>query len=200
MAKKKKGLTSANKAMITRRFNAGTAIPDISQELDISVTLVRRYVLRWCREENDKYWSYLIRSVGKSEIPGHDESMLIAHHILEKGAFPWLRWDLDNGICIAINYHDTRYGNIKEMSTHGTLHQLDMFKDWLMVNKYWQYEYYLNHKDDRQHEEVDILETYYRLKAIYEKGVENGKGHSEDIVQRGRIAAATDEVSGNRQS
>ena len=164
MAKAKK-LTTGMKSMITRRFKAGKSIPEISAELEISCTLVRRYVLRWCKAECDRYWSLIVRRKGKCELSGKIGVSLIAHHILEKGAFLWLRWDLDNGICIAINYHDTRYGNIREMSTHGTLHQLDMFRERLKEVKPEQFRYYLDNRDSKAYREIDILETYERLKS-----------------------------------
>jgi len=165
-----KNITSGKKGLITRLFNQDTSIPDISSELGISITLVRQYVLAWCREQNDDLWSKIIRQVGHCEISGRTDE-LNAHHILEKGAFGWLRWDLSNGICLNVNYHQADRGNIQEMSAHGTVRQTQMFLDWLKENRPGQYRFYCDNKDNRVHEDVDIIAKYHELKEIYEKGL-----------------------------
>ena len=82
------------------------------------------------------------------------------HHLIGRTNLKY-RHNLQNRIRLCANHHNGNYGDI---SAHGDLRQVDNFKEWLRIFKPTQYQWWLDHKDDKRQPEETYEEAYERLK------------------------------------
>jgi hypothetical protein len=137
----------------------GKSYKEIGDAVNRTSSAVKLYVQRKYKDEANKLWSLEIRSVGHCEIAGCHNTDLNAHHILGKGAYPHLRFDLSNGVCLCSGHHTFD----KDVCPHGTLPAVEGFIDWLITNRQGQYQFYQENKDDRRLVDMDYEQEYNNL-------------------------------------
>jgi len=173
MAKKSSKLSSGEKGKITRWFHAGMSISDISAKTGVTPATIKLRIAKTIRDDTQELWSLIIRQKGRCEISGYTGN-LQAHHLLEKSAFPHLRYDLNNGICLTDSIHEFD----KYISPHSNSAAREAFRLWLQEHKPEQYAWWDKNRNNKFTAEKAIdndkmLEIYAELKAIYVKGLEN---------------------------
>ena len=162
MAKSSSSKLKSHKAGAAWRMaQDGANYKDIAEAVGHTVTAVKAYVVRRYKGEANILWSAEIRAVGQCEIDGCHNTDLNAHHILGKGAYPHLRFDLSNGVCLCSGHH-TFDSNI---CPHGTLPAMEGFLEWLIANRQGQYQWYMENKDDRRMVDMNYEAEYNKLKA-----------------------------------
>ncbi len=144
-----------------KMVRAGASYKEIGDAINRTSSAVKLYAQRKYKEEANKLWSEEIRAVGRCEIQGCSNTDLNAHHILGKGAYPHLRFDLTNGVCLCSGHHtfDT------SLCPHGTLPAIEGFIKWLKHSRPGVYQWYLENKDDRRMVDIDYEFEYNKLKG-----------------------------------
>lgn len=141
-----------------RMAREGKSYREIGDAINRTSSAVKLYVQRKYKEEADKLWAAEIKAVGACEVSGTTEN-LQAHHILSKGAYPHLRYDLSNGVCLSGNNHTFD----KDICPHGTLPAVEGFLRWLKHLRPGQWQWYLENKDDRRMVDIDYEAKYNEL-------------------------------------
>lgn len=72
---------------------------------------------KWLKKECLKLWAEIVktRTGYKCEFPGCRRSQkyghkIDAHHYFSKGAYPHLKYDIDNGIALCVRHHRAGFG------------------------------------------------------------------------------------------
>jgi hypothetical protein len=172
MAKKTSKLSSGEKGNITRWLHDGMVVKEISEKTGVTRTKIKSLIAKTIKKDCSELWSLIIRLVGKCEICGKTTD-LNAHHLLEKGAFPHLRYVLLNGICLCSDHHEFN----REISAHSNSAAIEEFKLWLTENRPLVYTFWNENRTnkfttDKAISTDKMLEIYAELKIIYEKRLE----------------------------
>ncbi len=138
-----------------------TAIDEISDETDTTVTTVRAYLRKRFKEEATKLWAVRIKNNANNicEIPGCGATNCEAHHLISKGSHPHLRYVLENSMCLCNNHHyfdPMMSGHFSTSSTINlveALHEID-YGRWVWFNK---------HRYDKAYQQIDFEEEYWKL-------------------------------------
>jgi len=128
------------------------------------------------RNRADKVWSDIIRQVGHCEYcyvqgtPRQDGALvkgLQAHHIIFKDNTPRgmkFRHDISNGVCLCDENHN-KYSR-HQLSPHGKGEAVRLWWKWLENNRPGQYQWYLDHVEDKKFEKQDWEQHYHDLVEI----------------------------------
>ena len=159
MSKRKTKLTRSNKTIIWKRELAGVPRIDISDEINVTTTLIKLFLEGKYKKEADNLWSEQIKKVGYCEVCGSRTRQLNAHHIINRtrGRF---RHDLSNGVCLCVTCHT--FGS--DCCPHGGLDAVLRFNEWLKANRPGQYDWFMENKDDKRLPDISYEQAYYMLK------------------------------------
>ena len=160
--KKQSKLTKGEKSNITRWYHDGLSVLQISERLDVTVTCVKGRIRKIVKADCDRLWSKIIRKDGFCAIHGRNcTEGLNSHHLLEKGAFPQFRYELNNGICICTGIHSYH----PELSPHYSSHSRKGFWDWMKENRLEQWEWWDENRHNKKYVEMDIFKIHEELKG-----------------------------------
>lgn len=127
---------------------------------------------RYWRKKADVVWSDRVRAIGVCEVTGKEglpraDGMMVkgleAHHLINRQRYKF-RHDLNNGVCLSVSVHGSlpNFRNHK-ISAHGSLDAMEAFLDKLKELKPEQWEWYLEHKQDKRPPELSYQEQYELL-------------------------------------
>jgi predicted restriction endonuclease len=129
------------------------------------------------RNKADTLWADLVKmrdgyrcaicgKKGASKIDGTPSKGLHAHHIISRARLRY-RYEIQNGICLCRSHHGA-HPNFRNrtVSAHG---DYDVFMDWIEENRPCQYQWYLEHRDDKRMPCASYEDSFVCLMKLKEK-------------------------------
>ena len=167
MAKKTSKLTSGEKSNITRWFHNGMSVLEISEKVNVTTTLIKHRINMTLAKDCEDLWKDILkrRSGGVCEITKKD-GIVHCHHLLEKGAFPKFRYDLNNGIVLHESIHE--FG--VTYSPHYSSSSRENFRLWLIAHKLDQYDWWDMNRENKKFVKLDLYQVYDELKEVWDNG------------------------------
>jgi GrpB-like predicted nucleotidyltransferase (UPF0157 family) len=126
------------------------------------------------KNKADDLWKKIILSAGYCAVCGPKQNgipriqrQLHSHHLIGRTNLRY-RHEKNNGICLCSMHHSLG-GYQVEICAHGDMNQMRLFQEWLNVNKNDQYQWWLNHREDKRRRTESYQEAYERLMKGIEK-------------------------------
>lgn len=165
-------ITPAIKRRIIQLYKQGWDVSVIRAECslkmpNLTAQRVTTVLFQYYKKLADDLWRDVIKQVGECEISGKKDVQLEAHHLIDRRILKF-RWDWSNGVCLSAWHHkfDTK------ISAHGSTAASAAFLEWLKKNRPGQYEWFMEHKDDREimHYTIEDMKQIYDTLEQAKKG------------------------------
>jgi len=197
MSKRKK-IPREIKTRITKMYLAGKDLDEIRAAVRekmsrITTARIRTVIRKYLTNRADELWAQAVKlRDGNCCAVCKRRGRLEAHHLIGRvnGRF---RWALPNGIALCARHHTLDH----DVAAHGSNDVTTRFNCWLVVNREWQWRWFIENQNDRQAEEsLDIEELAETVKHLQAKIKEfkNGSYRRKNLAERGRATKAADEV------
>lgn len=166
MKKQVHKLTPAQKANITRWYHDGQSVKEISDKTGVVCSIVIQRIAKTLRAECFRLWAKIVTCEGKCAICGSTKD-INGHHLLEKGAFPHLALNLENGLSLCANHHMFD----RAISAHNNSASIEAFRLWLKEHQsetyfWWDTNRHNKFMPDKALTGEKIIEIHKELSAL----------------------------------